>query len=342
MGGFGLTIALALAGFLTALLLAGALYQEIGMRRDARRFPAPGRRINIGPARLNVEVSGAGSSVIFEAGIAATSLSWRLIQPEVAKYAQALSYDRAGLGWSDTIAETRDVWRLVDELRTMLDRAGIAKPRVLVAHSFGGLIAVAYALRFPDELAGMVLVDPAGTEEWANPDAHGRAMLRRGIVLARFGEALARVGVVRFTLDLLSAGARTVPKLIARASSGRGGTNFMERMVGQIRKLPADAWPMIQAHWSDPKCFRSAASQLAALPASAAEILKLLDSATITAPFILLSAGDASPAQRSAHERLVERFPSGKLQIVENCGHWIMLDRPEVVLQAIREISRVR
>jgi len=340
MGGFGLTAVLVFALLSAALLTVGAIYQELGMRRDARRFPPPGRLINIGKARLHVDAMGAGAPpVVFEAGIAATSLSWRLIQPEVAKYAQALSYDRAGLGWSETIAEPRDMRRLVDELRTMLDRAEIAKPRVLVAHSFGGWIAIAYALRFPDELSGMVLVDPAAAEEWANPAPHDAAMLRRGVFLAHCGAGLARLGLVRFALNLLSGGARTLPKLIARASSGRGGTNFIERIVGQIQKLPADVWPMIQSHWCDPKCFRSAASQLAALPACGAEILDLLDSAAITIPFVILSASDASPGQRSAHQRLVQRFPSGELQIVENSGHWIMLDRPEVLLAAIRAMT---
>ncbi len=283
---------------LTAIgLLAGFVYQAIGLRRDARRFPTPGRFVRIGDARIHLYEQGQGDlPVVFDAGIAATSLSWRLNQPEVAKFARAIAYDRAGLGWSDSIDQPRDIWRLVEELRMALDGAGVPKGRFIVAHSFGGLIAIAYALRYPEELCGIVLVDPASAEEWATPGPREQAMLRRGIFLAHCGEALAQLGVVRFALDLFSSGARTLPKLIARASGGRSGSGFIDRMVGQIRKLPPEVWPMIQAHWCDPKCFRSAARQLAALPSSSTGLLAALETENITLPIVLLSAADAHAA----------------------------------------------
>jgi pimeloyl-ACP methyl ester carboxylesterase len=280
--------------------------------------------------------------VVFEAGIAATSLSWRLIQHEIAKTTQTLSYDRAGLGWSGVSPSPRDITQLVNELRALLDRCGIAAPRVLVAHSFGGLIAVAYAMRYPQELAGMVLVDPIGAEEWADPAPRARSMLRRGIFLARCGKVLAHLGVVRFALNRLSGGARTMPKLIARASSGRGGSAFLERIVGQISKLPPEVWPMIQSHWCDPKSFRAMARQLATLPECSAALLeemKLKGRPVMETPFILLSAGDASPAQRAAQQRLVGRSTHGRLEVIDDSGHWIQLDRPDVVVDAIRAIA---
>jgi pimeloyl-ACP methyl ester carboxylesterase len=333
VGGFGLTIAIVLLCAILALPLIGILYQQIGLARDARRFPAPGRLIDIGSAKLHAEITGAGfPPIVFEAGIAATSLSWRLIQAEVAKTSQTIAYDRAGLGWSDPIIKPRGLWQLVEELRAMLDRAKIPRPRILVAHSFGGLIALAYASRYPNELAGMVLVDPVGIEEWANPSPRSRATLARGIVLAKCGHVLAHLGVVRFALSLLSGGARTAPKLIARATSGRGGAAFTERMVGQIRKLPPEVWPVVQSHWCDPKCFRSMARQLAMLPACASEFEK---APPIEMPFILLSAGDASPSQRASHNRLVASSTHGRLEIVADTGHWIQLDRPDAVLAAI-------
>jgi pimeloyl-ACP methyl ester carboxylesterase len=339
--------------FLIANLI-GILYQQIGLARDARRFPASGRLIDIGGAKLHADIAGAGQyprpchaehsegspPVVLEAGIAATSLSWCLIQSEIAKTNQTIAYDRAGLGWSETINEPRDLRRLVEELRALLDRASIPKPRILVAHSFGGLIALAYASRHPQELAGLVLVDPVGIEEWANPSPRSRATLTRAIFLAKCGHVLAHLGVVRFALSLLSSGARTAPKLIARATSGRGGAAFAERIVGQIRKLPPEVWPVIQSHWCDPKCFRSMARQLAMLPECAAEFLT---APPIQTPFILLSAGDASPAQRASHERLIANSRHGTLQLVADSGHWIQLDRPDAVLAAISKVvSEVR
>jgi pimeloyl-ACP methyl ester carboxylesterase len=361
MGGFGLTIfSTILAGMVlvsAVILVAGFFYQWVGRARDARLFPPPGRLIDIGGTRLHADVAGdttdgtndgSAPPVVFEAGIAASSLSWRLIQPEIAKFTQTVSYDRVGLGWSDALNNatraasvgSRDIWRLVDELRALLDRLEIAKPRVLVAHSFGGLIATAYAARYPDELAGLILVDPVGVEEWADPTPHSRFILRRAILLSRCGQGLAKIGVVRFALNLLVGGATSGPKLIARAASGRGGLAFTERMVGQIRKLPPEVWPMIQSHWTDPKCFDSMARQLAALPENAAAVLN--KSGMIETPLIVLSAADASDTQRESHRRLIARAPLGRLEIVHDTGHWIMLDRPEVVIQAIKEMAAAR
>jgi pimeloyl-ACP methyl ester carboxylesterase len=187
----------------------------------------------------------------------------------------------------------------------------------------------------------LALVDPIGSGEWADPAPQARSMLGRGIFLARCGEVLANLGVVRFALHRLSSGGRTAPKLIARATSGRGGAAFTERMVGQIRKLPPELWPMIQSHWCDPKCFRAMARQLAALPGCAAALEKEMTSIGghgIDVPFILLSAGDASAAQRVAQERMVARSTHGRIEIVAGSGHWIQLDRPDVVVTAIRGV----
>jgi pimeloyl-ACP methyl ester carboxylesterase len=110
-------------------------------------------------------------------------------------------------------------------------------------------------------------------------------------------------------------------------------------MVGQIRKLPPELWPMIQSHWCDPKCFHAMARQLAALPECAAAIEQEMGSTGgqgIAVPFILLSAGDASAAQRAAQDRLVKHSARGRIEIVEDSGHWIQLDRPEVVIAATK------
>lgn len=328
-----MTALLILLGAALAIVAWGAIYQARGLARDARRFPPPGRVID----GLHLKIDGAGSPpVVLEAGIGATSLSWGLIEAEIARSAQVIAYDRAGLGWSDAIATPRVIATLVDELRAMLAAARIETPRVIVGHSFGGFIALAYAARFPDEVAGMVLLDPPGIGEWARPSGSSLAMLRRGAFMAGFGGLLARVGLVRFALNSLSGGGRALPKLIARGTSGGAGAGFIERMVGQVRKLPAAAWPMVQAHWCDPKCFQGIARQLRALPECAAWIEQNLE--RIRAPFVLLSAADASAAQRAEHDRLVRRLPNGRLEIVERSGHWIQLDRPDAVTDAIARV----
>jgi pimeloyl-ACP methyl ester carboxylesterase len=352
VGDFGLALEILIGLLALALLLcvAGAWYQRVGAIRDARRFPPPGRLIDVGGTRLHIDIQGglerdASPPVVFEAGIAATSLSWQLVQPEIARWARTVSYDRAGLGWSDAGIEAgkgRGIWQVVGELRLLLDSAGIATPRVLVGHSYGGLIVTAYALRYPSEAAGLILVDPVAASDWSNPSPSALKRLRLGIRFSRRGAMLARFGVPRFALNLLSGGARFLPKFIARAASGTGA-GLIDRMVGQIQKLPRELWPIIQSHWCDPKSFEAMARYLEALPQSAAAVNREFaadrDQQALGAiPLIVLSSANASPAERAGHEMLAQCSSKGRLEIVPGSGHWIQLDRPDVVIRAIEEM----
>ena len=342
MGHLGLTLNFLLAGLGTAafLVLVGTVYQRVGRAEDARRFPPLGDLIDIGGASLHVFTIGGGiPPVVFEAGIAATSLSWQLVQPEIAKFTQAVSYDRAGLGWSAASLKPRTIWDVADELRTAIGRADIPKPRILVAHSYGALVAIAYAVRHPSEIAGMILVDPVAICEWGEPSESHLKTLRRGIVLSRRGALLARLGVVRLALSLLAAGSQRLPKMIARASSGRSAA-ITDQFVGQVRKLPSELWPIIQSHWCDPKCFAGMAHYLEALPQSAAAVgqeLSLTD-ALRDIPLAVLSAGNASPIQRAEHVILARRSSQGQIEIVPGSGHWIQLERPDALIQVIRKM----
>ncbi len=91
------------SGALALLILAtGALYQFIGLRRADRTFVPPGTMVNVDRQRLHVVSAGTGTpAVLFEAGIASSSLSWARVIPGIATSTRAFAYDRAGLGWSD-------------------------------------------------------------------------------------------------------------------------------------------------------------------------------------------------------------------------------------------------
>jgi pimeloyl-ACP methyl ester carboxylesterase len=276
-----------------------------------------------------------GPPVIFESGISATCLNWSQVSAEVAGFARASSYDRAWLGWSDPAKSARTASAIVDELHALLGAAQIAPPYILVGHSFGGLLVHAYAARNPGHVAGLVLVDPLSPHEWLNASpAHAR-MLRLGVKLSRRGALLARIGVVRAALALLITGGRRVPQWIARLSSGRG-ESVISRLVGEVRKMPPDTWPMVRAHWCLPKSFLGMAGYLEALPASAAEAIALREPAAI--PIIVLSAANAPPQQLEERDQMAHRSPRGQHIIARKSGHWIQLDEPELVVEAIREM----
>ena len=127
---------------------------------DETRESPPGKLVDIGGYQLHVNCTGKGSpTVILDAGFGCDSTAWLTVQPEIAKFARVCSYDRAGLGWSDPGPKPRTSQQIVKELHTLLAKADIRSPYVLVGHSFGGYNVRLYAGHYPDEVVGMVLVD---------------------------------------------------------------------------------------------------------------------------------------------------------------------------------------
>ena len=171
------------------VLAAGVIYQAIGARRSARQFPPPGELIDAGGHRLHRVCAGSESpTVLFEAGIAASSLSWTRVMPEVAAFAHTCAYDRAGLGWSDRARTPRTVNQFVAELRSVIAQATAAGPVVLVGHSFGAFLILVYAARYPGDVAGLVLVDPP--TEWQDLSPQRATMIKRAIQASHIGGAL--------------------------------------------------------------------------------------------------------------------------------------------------------
>src|SRR6266581_6105799 len=154
---------------LALLALTGFLYQSIASAQDASSYPAPGKLIDVGGYRLHLDCTGTarlGSpTVILEAGSGNSSLPWSKVQPGVASFTRVCSYDRAGYGWSDNGPLPSTAGRMVAELHTLLARAGVAGPYVLVGHSYGGLIMQLYTYTYPQQVAGLVLVDSVHADQ---------------------------------------------------------------------------------------------------------------------------------------------------------------------------------
>jgi pimeloyl-ACP methyl ester carboxylesterase len=130
--------------------------------------PAQDGRIAVGGYQVQMAEQGSGRyTVIFESGFGTGLETWRKVAPEVAKSAHVLSYSRAGHGGSDPRPEPRSIMESSRELDQLVAAAKLQPPFILVGHSYGGLLARAFALRHPGQVAGMVLVDPA--DEGFNP-----------------------------------------------------------------------------------------------------------------------------------------------------------------------------
>jgi pimeloyl-ACP methyl ester carboxylesterase len=150
--------------FAVAFVLAlplGVIAQE-GASTEAPATPGPfGSRVDIGDRALFISCTGTGSpTVVLEAGGGNAAETWVSVQPEVARFTRVCTYDRAGLGQSDpSPSGVRTVQDSVDDLHALLAAADISGPIVLAGHSLGGLMVRLYASQYPEDVAGVVLVD---------------------------------------------------------------------------------------------------------------------------------------------------------------------------------------
>lgn len=313
---------------------AGALYQFLGARASARRYPPPGTTIEVEGQRLHVVCAGDGRpAVVFEAGIAASSLSWSSVLRNVAAFTRACAYDRAGLGWSDPVRSRRTLARMLRELEGVVALADGAAPPVLVGHSFGAFLVCAYAAARPADVAGLVLLDPPS--EWHEISRQQARLLRGGVQLSRLGGLLARLGVVRASLSLLTGGAPGVPRRFARLF-GPTAARTLERLVGEVRKLPPEVHPLVQMIWCQPKCFRAMADHLAALEETAAAVGRITSLENV--PLAIISSADQPADVMAKHGALARLSTRGRHVVAARAGHWIQFDEPDLVVATIRDV----
>lgn len=153
-----LAVIAAIVGITAAV---GATWQHVTSELGRSTTPPPGEMIDVGGRNLHLLVSGDGTgpTIVLEAAMFGFSSQWAWVQQELAARHTVVAYDRPGLGWSDPDPQGVDPDRVADDLHTALRRQGLQGPWVLVGHSAGGLMVRTFADRYPDEVAGVVLVD---------------------------------------------------------------------------------------------------------------------------------------------------------------------------------------
>jgi pimeloyl-ACP methyl ester carboxylesterase len=326
---------------LLALPILGRLFQYAGAALDRWRFGPPGTLIQVGGHKQHLHVSGPVTGcplIVCEAGIGASSLNWRGIQNQIATETRIAVYDRAGFGWSDAATTPRTAKQVNHELFAMLDQAGHQEPVILVGHSFGGMSSLLAACDHPDRVAGLVLVDPLHPAEWFLPDLQRKRMLEYGVFLSSRGAFLARWGFVRLVLRTMLLGGHRLAGRVNRSAAG-AGSSVLERLIGEVRKMPEEVWPLVRSHWCLPKNFDSMADHLRQLPLSSVQTANALRPLEI--PIILLSAATLEPERLAAHEALVSLTPRGQHKVAKHAGHWIQLDEPELVIESIQSLRKM-
>jgi pimeloyl-ACP methyl ester carboxylesterase len=248
---------------------------------------------------------------------------------------RACAYDRAGFGWSDGGPLPRTAGRIADELHELLVRAQVAGPYLLVGHSFGGLVMRLVASRHWDEVAGLMLIEPAVPEDWAQPAETQQALIARGTRLCGYGATAARHGLARAVAGLVGAGALGPARALVKIVSRGGLRREDEGVLAPIWKLPPEARRVLRQMWTQPRFFEALGSQIETICMSAAEVLNETRGDYGDLPLVVMSAAAAGEGRLRADAALSRLSTRGQHVLVSDSGHWIPLDAPQAVIDAI-------
>jgi len=201
-----------------------------------------------------------------------------------------------------------------------------------VGHSFGGFTARLFASQYPEEVVGMVLVDPIHPQEWLPLADEARRKLVGGARMSRYGALLARLGIARLVAFLSSVGAARLARGVVRIMTV-GAIRRQEQMVAPGGKLPA---PDVTSFWLQPKTYEAIADQIESLPESAEQVAAAGGFGEM--PLVVLSAGNPDATQIQRQEEAARLSTKSEHVIAPHSGHWIHLDQPKLVAEAIRKV----
>jgi pimeloyl-ACP methyl ester carboxylesterase len=304
-----------LFGGISLAALIGFLSQRLALRRDLHKHPAPGRLVDVGGFRMYILATGKGSpTVVLDSGSGGTSLDWANIQAELAKTTRVCSYDRAGHGWSDAGRHAHSLANIAQDLDALLRISNEHGPFVLVGHSLGGLYANYFARRYPDQVAGMVLVDAAPPEIYdelpVKLNLENRRMLQRRYLSALFG--LMRLGILREEPE-----SETELGRMRSILSLRPG--FWRESLKQNRNLGPGVSRVVESAGPFPD-------------------IPLVVITPAKAPWLESIRADLPEKWLAGQQRLAGLSPRGRLVVVKNASHDLLADAPQVIIQAVKEV----
>ena len=327
------------ATFVLALSSPAAVAQD---RPDSAPPALPGRLVDVGGWRLHLHCTGAARpgqpTVILEAGIGDFSVEWSLVQPKVAAFTRVCSYDRADEGWSDYGPHPRTMHQIVYELHTLLTKAGVQPPYVLVGHSYGGWLVRLYRTQYPSDVVGLVLVE-GGVDDPVRVLGDGK--MRRASDLVT-GKTIPEVKAANPIQE-----ANIPPNVVAQLT--QAAARFGPKANEESRaKLPPDAqrartWVYGQIkHWAqsdnpyEPEELAGLRAERAANPHLYGDM-----------PLIVLTRGMSEESgpdskafeaeHRTEHEAIARLSTNGRLIVAEKSGHHVQLDEPDLVVISIRD-----
>ncbi len=311
-------------GTILAVACAGLVFQVLATARDRARLSPPGRLVDVGGHKLHLLITGderGGPTVVLEAGGMATSPQWALIQPGIADFAKVVSYDRAGLGWSEQGPRPRDARTIARELHTALLNAGLPGPYLLVGASLGGPYATVFADTYRDETAGLVLVDSVHPDQLQRLPAQAQRALSALRIANQALPMLARLGLTHL-VDV---------------------TGLL--LAGLPSKLPAEAATQLRtfAHW--PGHWATVRNEVSVWDETMEQMRQAMHSTGLrTIPLTVLTGPD-NPGMEALREpwlamqrELASLSSDSTHLVVEGAGHIAMGTEPEPIRRLTQAI----
>lgn len=313
-------VAIGVGGCLALLLVIGAVWEQVERPQVAAAYPAPGRLVDIGGRRMQIECRGTGSpTVVFETGLDYLGeLAWTKVYGPVAEFTHACSYSRAGIVWSDDKPGPHDGLGVARDLHATLDAAGENGPFVMVGHSLGGPYISLYTGLYGDQVAGLVYVDAS------HPDQ-----------LKRFEAVLGKKQDLKSAFQ--AAGKwlswTGVPRLVASRARGIAGVP-PKTMEISLAFFPTSLGPMV--------------SEREALPTTLDEARAYRNLGA--RPVVVLTRGkptsDMSKAEAEKFDKtwlqmqkdMATWSSHGTQRTISDAAHYISNDDPDAVIAAIREV----
>ena len=301
---------------------------------DQAAFSLPQQMVDVGGRRLHLYCSGTGSpTVVFDAPSADAGWSWYTVQPAIARRTRACVYDRAGLGYSDPSPLPGTSGNAVADLHKLLQTAGIAPPYVLVGTSYGGGNVQLYAYRHPQEVQGLVLVEPEHEDEMARLDKASQGKW------SQFAAAQAAIW----------------PQCVAAAGKGFvPGSEAFNQCTGGIQPVYGRQLAAARlAVETSPSYWHAAASEEAHFDVSRAELgaarrsfgdLPLVVLTRGVSPFAVPGKPQSAlnkateRANEAMHKEVAALSSRGSQRVVPGAGHIVQQDRPEAVVKAITDV----
>jgi pimeloyl-ACP methyl ester carboxylesterase len=323
------------------LLIIYFLIALRGVAQDAPLLhPPPGRLVDVGGWTLHLTCTGTKNetspTVVLEAGAGDFSPTWTFVQPKVASFARVCSYDRSDTGWSDLGPHPRTFHQIAYELRTLLKNAGEYGPFVLVGHSLGGLYARTFLMEYPQDVAGMVLVDSAHENELLFTNGRFTRIVesaqQRSVPSAQTSHPLRESEIPADIMRALTESAMQMAR-----SANDPPYNKLPPEIQLIR-----TWAMSQPKYA-------AASDNPFEPEERAALLATIHSTPLgDRPLVVLTRGNPvyvgdlrEQRQKERDEQqkeLVALSRKGEQRIVMGSDHEIQIDAPDAVVRAIRDV----